>query len=227
MRSSERPTASSARWPSRCSAPALHDVITPSVSATTMPVRAVAVIPMPPSSTRGARPSCTNGSPISPEDPSCASPPFRHPSAASPSSPAPTTASARRRPSPSRARRRRRARHVPADRRRAPIPGSPTAYAVERAAGADARPGRHRRPPRSRPSPSRSTSPTPAPPAGVFDEAERQLGPVSILVNNASGWLADTFAPDAVDRLGRALATGARRRRSTATSASTPAPAPC
>ena len=39
----------------------------------------------------------------------------------------------------------------------------------------------------------------------LFDEAERQLGPVSILVNNASGWVADTFTPDAVDRLGRGL----------------------
>ena len=39
----------------------------------------------------------------------------------------------------------------------------------------------------------------------LFDEAESQLGPVSILVNNASGWLADTFTPDAVDRLGRGL----------------------
>ncbi|MET0324194.1 MAG: SDR family oxidoreductase [Ilumatobacteraceae bacterium] len=39
----------------------------------------------------------------------------------------------------------------------------------------------------------------------LFDEAEARLGPVSILVNNASGWVADTFTPDAVDRLGRPL----------------------
>ena len=32
------------------------------------------------------------------------------------------------------------------------------------------------------------------------------LGPVSILVNNASGWVADTFTPDPTDRLGRDLA---------------------
>ena len=32
--------------------------------------------------------------------------------------------------------------------------------------------------------------------AALFDEAERHLGPVSILVNNASGWVADTFVPD-------------------------------
>ena len=40
----------------------------------------------------------------------------------------------------------------------------------------------------------------------LFDEAEARLGPVSILVNNASGWVADTFTPGAVDRLGRPLA---------------------
>ena len=42
-------------------------------------------------------------------------------------------------------------------------------------------------------------------PAGVFDAAERLLGPVSILVNNASGWVADTFSPDPVGPFGRAL----------------------
>ena len=43
--------------------------------------------------------------------------------------------------------------------------------------------------------------------AALFDEAERQLGPVSILVNNASGWVADTFAPDDARRslAGRAI----------------------
>ncbi len=30
----------------------------------------------------------------------------------------------------------------------------------------------------------------------LFDEAERLLGPVDILINNASSWLADTFVPD-------------------------------
>jgi 3-oxoacyl-[acyl-carrier protein] reductase len=33
--------------------------------------------------------------------------------------------------------------------------------------------------------------------ATVFDAAERELGPVAILVNNASGWMADSFAPAA------------------------------
>jgi 3-oxoacyl-[acyl-carrier protein] reductase len=37
----------------------------------------------------------------------------------------------------------------------------------------------------------------------LFAVAEAQLGPVDILVNNASGWLADTFRPHAGDRLGR------------------------
>jgi len=45
----------------------------------------------------------------------------------------------------------------------------------------------------------------PAVPARLFDLAERELGPVDILVNNASGWLADTFKADGTDRFGRAL----------------------
>jgi 3-oxoacyl-[acyl-carrier protein] reductase len=39
---------------------------------------------------------------------------------------------------------------------------------------------------------------------GLFDAAEAQLGPVSILVNNASGWIGDTFVPAAVNRFGLA-----------------------
>jgi 3-oxoacyl-[acyl-carrier protein] reductase len=45
----------------------------------------------------------------------------------------------------------------------------------------------------------------PAAPAALFDLAEEQLGPVDILVNNATGWLADTFAPVGTDRIGRVL----------------------
>jgi 3-oxoacyl-[acyl-carrier protein] reductase len=45
----------------------------------------------------------------------------------------------------------------------------------------------------------------PATPAMLFDAAEDQLGPVDILVNNATGWLADTFTPAQSDRLGRSL----------------------
>lgn len=45
----------------------------------------------------------------------------------------------------------------------------------------------------------------PAAPARLFDTAQEELGPVDILVNNATGWLADTFAARETDRLGRSL----------------------
>jgi 3-oxoacyl-[acyl-carrier protein] reductase len=45
----------------------------------------------------------------------------------------------------------------------------------------------------------------PAAPALLFDAAQERLGPVDILVNNATGWLADTFAARATDRAGRHL----------------------
>jgi 3-oxoacyl-[acyl-carrier protein] reductase len=50
----------------------------------------------------------------------------------------------------------------------------------------------------------------PANPARLFDAAEDRLGPVDILVNNASGWVQDTFKPaeidgTAVDRFGRPM----------------------
>jgi 3-oxoacyl-[acyl-carrier protein] reductase len=45
----------------------------------------------------------------------------------------------------------------------------------------------------------------PAAPASLFDTAEQQLGPVDILVNNATGWVQDTFAPTAADSFGRVL----------------------
>ena len=41
----------------------------------------------------------------------------------------------------------------------------------------------------------------------LFDAAEAELGPVEVLVNNASGWVADTFVPAATDRFGRAQTT--------------------
>jgi 3-oxoacyl-[acyl-carrier protein] reductase len=47
----------------------------------------------------------------------------------------------------------------------------------------------------------------PATVPALFDLAERDLGPVDILVHNASGWLADTFKPAASDRYGRSLRT--------------------
>jgi 3-oxoacyl-[acyl-carrier protein] reductase len=45
----------------------------------------------------------------------------------------------------------------------------------------------------------------PATPARLFERAEAELGPVDILVNNATGWVADTFTADARDALGRNL----------------------
>jgi 3-oxoacyl-[acyl-carrier protein] reductase len=39
----------------------------------------------------------------------------------------------------------------------------------------------------------------------IFDAAEQAFGGVDILVNNASGWVADTFAPATADRFGREL----------------------
>ena len=43
-------------------------------------------------------------------------------------------------------------------------------------------------------------------PRQLFDTAEAQLGPVDILVNNATGWVQDTFVPREHDRFGRRLA---------------------
>jgi len=37
----------------------------------------------------------------------------------------------------------------------------------------------------------------------LFDFVESELGPVDILINNASGWLADTFVPAEPDRFNR------------------------
>ncbi|MDT0345875.1 SDR family oxidoreductase [Streptomyces litchfieldiae] len=45
----------------------------------------------------------------------------------------------------------------------------------------------------------------PAIPGVLFDLAEERLGPVDILINNASGWVQDTFTPDPADQFGRPL----------------------
>ena len=45
-----------------------------------------------------------------------------------------------------------------------------------------------------------------ATPTRLFDAAEAEFGPVDVLVNNASGWLADSFVGGVPDRLGRAMA---------------------
>jgi len=41
--------------------------------------------------------------------------------------------------------------------------------------------------------------------AALFDEAEQRLGSVDILINNATGWVQDSFAPRDRDRFGRSL----------------------
>ncbi|WBB64387.1 SDR family oxidoreductase [Streptomyces sp. WMMC500] len=45
----------------------------------------------------------------------------------------------------------------------------------------------------------------PAAPAAIFDAAEQRLGAVDILINNASGWIQDSFTPRPADRFGRPL----------------------
>jgi 3-oxoacyl-[acyl-carrier protein] reductase len=42
-------------------------------------------------------------------------------------------------------------------------------------------------------------------PTALFDAAESAFGPVDILVNNASGWISDTFRTDTIDRFGRPM----------------------
>ncbi len=46
----------------------------------------------------------------------------------------------------------------------------------------------------------------PSAPARLFDRAYAELGPVDMLVNNATGWVQDTFRASARDRFGRSLA---------------------
>jgi 3-oxoacyl-[acyl-carrier protein] reductase len=45
----------------------------------------------------------------------------------------------------------------------------------------------------------------PATPVRLFDAAEEHLGTVDVLVDNATGWVADTFKPVSDDRFGRLL----------------------
>ena len=45
----------------------------------------------------------------------------------------------------------------------------------------------------------------PATPAALFDAAEAAFGPVDILINNATGWVQDTFSPRSIDHHGRTM----------------------
>jgi 3-oxoacyl-[acyl-carrier protein] reductase len=84
-------------------------------------------------------------------------------------------------------------------------PGIPAAYRRNRAAGADAlieeitAAG-------GRAVAVAADLADPETPARLFDRAYAELGPVDILVNNATGWVQDTFSAAARDAVGRALA---------------------
>jgi 3-oxoacyl-[acyl-carrier protein] reductase len=82
--------------------------------------------------------------------------------------------------------------------------GVPQAYRDHRAAGADGVVAQIRREGGKALAVEADLS-DPATPAALFGTAEDELGPVDILVNNASGWLADTFSAAGTDRLGRSL----------------------
>ncbi|HEY3732548.1 MAG TPA: SDR family NAD(P)-dependent oxidoreductase [Streptosporangiaceae bacterium] len=86
-------------------------------------------------------------------------------------------------------------------------PGTPQAYRDRRAQGAAAVIARIRDG-GGRAAAVEADLSDPATPALLFDTAEEQFGPVDVLVNNATGWLADTFAATpatTADRLGRSL----------------------
>jgi 3-oxoacyl-[acyl-carrier protein] reductase len=83
-------------------------------------------------------------------------------------------------------------------------PGTPSAYGESRARGADdvvdairAVGGRAEA--------VEADLADPATPPRLFDQAEDTFGPVEILINNASGWTADTFAAASSDQFGRTL----------------------
>src|SRR5262249_10037731 len=85
-----------------------------------------------------------------------------------------------------------------------PDSGVPQAYHDHRAAGADGVVAQIRRDGGKALAVEADLS-DPATPAALFGAAEDELGPVDILVNNASGWVADTFGAAGADRLGRSL----------------------
>lgn len=85
-----------------------------------------------------------------------------------------------------------------------PVPGQPPAYAEHRSQTADdvvariASAG-------GRAVAVETDLRDPAAPEQLFDAAEKAFGPVDVLVNNASGWVQDTFAPASTDDLGRPM----------------------
>jgi 3-oxoacyl-[acyl-carrier protein] reductase len=82
-------------------------------------------------------------------------------------------------------------------------PGRPVAYAEQRRRGADDVLAAI--PTRSLGLPADLRDPEVVP--GLFDATEAELGPVDILVHNASGWTdKDTFLPTGADRFGRSTA---------------------
>lgn len=86
-----------------------------------------------------------------------------------------------------------------------PDPGMPQAYRDKRAQDAEEVVGRLRAG-GARGLAIEADLTDPATAKRLFDTAEDQLGPVDILINNATGWLADTFAAADTDRHGRSLA---------------------
>ena len=83
-------------------------------------------------------------------------------------------------------------------------PGTPEAYRVNRAGGADAV-VEEIRAAGGRAVAVEGDLSEPGAAAALFDRAEAELGPVDILVNNATGWVQDTFTPETEDRFGRQL----------------------
>jgi 3-oxoacyl-[acyl-carrier protein] reductase len=80
--------------------------------------------------------------------------------------------------------------------------GRPAAYATQRAQAAGATAAAVRAAGR-RCHAAEADLADPGTAARLFDDVEAALGPVSILVHNASGWRKDTFRPDVADPFGR------------------------
>jgi 3-oxoacyl-[acyl-carrier protein] reductase len=83
-------------------------------------------------------------------------------------------------------------------------PGAPQAYRDQRAGSADAVIARIEAA-GGRAVAIEADLSDPATPAALFYAAQERLGPVDVLINNATGWLADTFRPAGTDRHGRSL----------------------